>query len=201
MINKYCVCWVQRNFFLASSNAKRKRPHGENVIKTRSRCIASLACHNDDISIETVREIAYIAFARRFVRKIRSNYKRRTHEGGCERVCSPWPRADVLLFFPLSEIDEGRDLERNHFPRVWEGASGSPTGSAKYDDTHGAATRRYSTSGGRMVDVDLRASLREWILVTRWPICRYPPTGGKAGGCNRSSGAPGEIQVDLTMEM
>lgn len=37
-------------------------------------------------------------------------------------------------------------------------AARSPKGSAKYDDTHGAATRPYSTSGGGMVDVDLRAS-------------------------------------------
>lgn len=73
----------------------------------------------------------------------------------------------IRLFFsdrhPETFVRGARDLKRNYIPRVWERVNGmaaarSPKGSAKYDDTHGAATRRYSTSGGRMVDVDLRAS-------------------------------------------
>lgn len=128
MINKYCVYWVQGNFFLASSNVKRKSPRRENVIKTRSRCIASLACRDDDISIETVREIAYIAFARRFVREIKielyrgeSTHTKKGAKGSA--LCDLEPTCLSFLFFFLyskkkSKIDQERprrDLERNHF--------------------------------------------------------------------------------------
>lgn len=90
----------------------------------------------------------------------------------------------------------GCDLKRNYIPRVWERAGGmaaarSPKGSAKYDDTHGAATRRYSTSGGRMVDVDLRAS-QPASQAARILVTDLPQSAGKAGGCRLSSGVPGE---------
>lgn len=65
-----------------------------------------------------------------------------------------------LFFFILNR--PGKPISREIIFLAYESVpSGSPRGSAKYDDTHGAATRQYSTSGGGTVDVDLRASLRE----------------------------------------
>lgn len=67
----------------------------------------------------------------------------------------------------------------------------STKGSAKYDDTHGAATRRYSTSGGGMVDVDLRVSQPASQATRMNPGDSVTDLqSSKAGGCRLSSGAP-----------
>ena len=144
----------------------------------------------------------YISIERRCA-KLRTLHRRDKSEGpkslrGEKLIC----HTRLFTYFPDHlEKRLARISEEIIFLACGNGmaATRSPKRSAKYDDTHGAATRQYSTSGGGMVDVDLRASqpvnqpanqvirMNPGDLVTD-----LPQFAGKAGGCRLNSNAPEE---------